>query len=123
MYNYSYTEMIDGHPITYHKERKNNEPIFIDKYLMSDIPLETQEKVFAWIKENFRPRKTPLDEHDSYTLKHVLERATDIYLGNNAFKDAMLQCGFEPVDYFEMNWRFRISKRSPAFIKDREFFR
>ena len=113
MNEYTHTEIIDGHPITYHKDRKN-EPLVIDKDLMSDIPIEIQEKVFAWIKENIYPRKTPLEFPTSYGLKHILKRDIDIYLTNNAFKDAMLQCGFEPVDFTELNWSFRISKRSPA---------
>ncbi|MBR0060268.1 MAG: hypothetical protein IJP68_02200, partial [Selenomonadaceae bacterium] len=62
---------------------------------------------------------TPLPVPTSYGLKHYLQDEMDIYLTNNAFKDAMLQCGFEPVDWEELNWVYRISKKSPAFTKNR----
>ena len=110
---YTHTEMVDGHPITYNKLWRND-PVTVDDELIENETVEIQEKVFAWIKENIYPRKTPLEIPNSYGLKHILKRDTDIYLTNNAFKDAMLQCGFEPVDYEKLNWSFRISKRSPA---------
>ena len=47
--------------------------------------------------------------------KHMLERDTDIYMTNNQFKDAMLACGFLPVNERELNWHYCISRRSPAF--------
>lgn len=51
----------------------------------------------------------------SYGLKHILEHDTGIYLTNNEFKDAMLICGYEPVNPQELNWTYCISKKSPAF--------
>ena len=116
--DYTHTEMIDGHPCTYNKLFRD-QPAEYDPNLLSDEPSEIQAQVLAWIKENLRPRKTPLDIPSSYGLKHILQRETDIYLTNNAFKDAMLQCGFEPCDWDALNWHFGISKRSPAFTKNR----
>ena len=45
----------------------------------------------------------------------MLERDTDIYMTNNQFKDAMLACGFLPVNERELNWHYCISRKSPAF--------
>ena len=53
--------------------------------------------------------------HTSYGLKHYLEHDTGIYVTNNAFKDAMLICGFEPADPHELNWHYCISEKSPVF--------
>lgn len=117
--DYTHTEMIDGHPCTWNKLDRN-EPASIDAGLLSDKSSEIQEQVLTWIKENIRPRKTPLELPTSYGLKHMLQEETDIYLTNNAFKDAMLQCGFEPTNPKDLNWCFRISKKSPALIKQRK---
>ena len=114
--NYTHTEMIDGHPCTYNKIHQDKSAT-IDAELLSDESPEIQHAVLDWIKENLYPRKTPLMSPSSYGLKHILQSETDIYLTNNAFKDAMLQCGFEPHDWDEVHWRFGISKRSPAFTK------
>ena len=110
----AHTEMIEGHPFSYGSELKDKTRS-TDERLISDETSEIQEKVFNWIAGNIFPRKTPLNTTHSCALKHALQRDTGIYLTNNAFKDAMLHCGFEPIDYNELNWKFRISKKSPAF--------
>ena len=99
---------------------KNGRPYSIengyeDAALITDKPEEIQEIVFAWIHENLMPRKTILHGRTSYGIKHILEHDTKIYLTNNEFKDAMLQCGYEPVDPNMLNWVYCLSKRSPAF--------
>lgn len=86
-----------------------------DTALLTDMTEEEQAKVTAWIRGNILPRKTPLLSHSSYGMKHLLERDTKIYMTNNQFKDAMLLCGYEPVDEHLLNWNYRISKKSPAF--------
>ena len=86
-----------------------------DTALLTDMTEEEQAKVTAWIRENILPRKTPLLSRSSYGMKHLLERDTKIYMTNNQFKDAMLLCGYEPVDERLLNWNYRISKKSPAF--------
>ena len=48
-------------------------------------------------------------------MKHLLEHDTKIYLTNNEFKDAMMICGFEPMDPDMLNWIYCISAKSPAF--------
>lgn len=90
-----------------------------DDGLITSHPKEEQEIVMAWIRENFIPRKTVLYGNTSYGLKHILQHDTNIYLTNNEFKDAMLQCGFEPSDPDELNWHYRISRKSPAFRRCR----
>lgn len=93
-----------------------NENGHIDEGLLTDKSPEIAEKVCNWIHSNIHPRKTPLNGRSSYGIKHILERDTGIYLTNNEFKDAMLLCGFFPVNPNELNWRYRISSRSPAFL-------
>ena len=87
----------------------------IDAGLITDKSQEVQEAVYAWIRENIMPRKTPNRGRSSYGIKHILQGDTGIYLTNNEFKDAMMRCGYFPVDENELNWIYRISRRSPAF--------
>lgn len=83
--------------------------------LITEHPEEEQRRVFDWIRENIHPRRTPLLYVTSYGLKHRLQSDTGIYLTNNEFKHAMILCGFDPVDPNELNWHYRISKRSKVF--------
>ena len=88
---------------------KNNRPFtnengFIDAGLITDKDPEEMEEVFKWIHEKLIPRKTHLTGRSSYGIKHILERDTGIYLTNNEFKDAMLLCGYSPVDPNELNY-------------------
>ena len=100
--------MINGRPYS-------NENGYADDGLISSRPQEEIDTVMNWIARNISARKTPLDGHTSYGIKHMLERDTRIYLTNNEFKDAMLQAGYKPVDPNKLNWRYRISKKSKAF--------
>lgn len=88
-----------------------------DTSLVTDMTKEEQEKVMEWIHENILSRKTPLLDYSSYGIKHLLERDLKFYITNNQFKDAMLLCGFYPVDEHLLNWNYCISKKSPAFKK------
>ena len=67
-----------------------------------------------WIAKNFIPRDEPNYKWSSYSLKHALQNDAGIYLTNEQFKKAMLECGFEPCNYDEQNWIFSISEKSPA---------
>ena len=100
--------MINGRPYS-------NENGYIDNSLITSHPQEEIDTVMGWIAESITPRKTPLDGHTSYGIKHLLEHDTQIYLTNNEFKDAMLQAGYKPVNPNELNWHYRISKKSKAF--------
>ncbi len=92
-----------------------NENGSVDSELITDHSEKEIELVCEWIKENILPRKTPLLEQTSYGIKHILQSKTGVYLTNNAFKDAMLMCGYKPVNPNELNWCYCISKKSPAF--------
>lgn len=106
--------IINGHPIScgchsydgYHG---------IDNELLSDLNEKDQAIVKEWICENIEPRKTFNELRTSYGIKHILQYDTGIYLTNNQFKDAMLQLGYYPKDERELNWIYRISKKSKAF--------
>lgn len=79
------------------------------------VPADQKEIVTRWIKKNILPRKTPLNEHTSYGLKHIFEWSdTGFYMTNGEFKGAMIASGFEPVKE-DLNCNYRISKKSPAF--------
>lgn len=104
----------DGKPYT-------NENGYTDDELLCDISKDEQDIVLGWIKENIYPRKTPLYGYTSYGLKHDLERDTKIYLTNNQFKDAMMMAGFKPVNQNELNWEYKISRKSPVFVKKRRW--
>ena len=99
--------MLLGRPYT-------DENGYVDNELITDLPKDKMEACLTWIKENLLPRKTPYNYATSYGLKHKLEHAIHIYLTNNQFKDAMLMCGFEPVNPNELNWRYCLSAKSPA---------
>lgn len=87
----------------------------MDDELIIDIDEKEQEIVFNWIDKNIMPRKTELDTRTIYGIKHLLEQDTGIYLTNNQFKDAMMHCRYMPVNPNELNWTYRISKKSKAF--------
>ena len=84
------------------------------KCILTEVAFE-KEEVLDWIRMNFLPAKNVLHGHTSYGLKHILQDDTGIYLTNNEFKDAMMLCGYEPSNPNELNWHYRIKKRSPAF--------
>lgn len=81
-----------------------------------DLTEEEQQMALRWLRYNVIPTKTPYEGRTSYGMKHVLEDRTKIYMTNNQFKEAMLVCGFFPVDTDELNWCFCISKQSPIFV-------
>lgn len=99
---------------------KNGRPYTIengshDCDLITDLPDIDMKIVFSWIQNNIIPVKTVNLCSSSYWLKHVLQHDTGIYVTNNQFKDAMLMCGFPPVDDRDLNWIYRISKKSPVY--------
>ena len=81
---------------------------YIDDALLEDIPKRQQKDVLKWIKNNLYERKTPNRAYHSYHLKHLLQWDIGVYLTENQFKDAMLQCGYYPIDRYESSWTFNI---------------
>lgn len=106
-----YNRIENGHPISVAGKDSID-----DKLLTDRLTEQEQQMVLNWIKANIRPRKTPMYRATSYGIKHILDADLHLYLTNNQFKDAMLMCGFEPVDETELNWFYRISTRSPIFL-------
>lgn len=80
-----------------------------------DLSKEEQDLVLRWLRWNVYPAPRVLNRHSTYGMKHYLEYRTNIYLTNNQMKEAMLLCGFAPVEVDELNWRFRIKASSPIF--------
>ena len=92
-----------------------------DNDLITDLSESKMERVIEWIKTSIIPRKTPTPYKTSYWLKHRMERELDdIYTTNNQFKDAMLMCGFYPVNEAALNWVYGISLRSPCIIRHKQ---
>lgn len=64
--------------------------------------------VFGWIHYHISPASRTDTRHSSYSLKHMVENDIGFYITNNQFKDAMLLCGYQPVDANKTNWLFKI---------------
>ncbi|MGB9609401.1 MAG: hypothetical protein ACPL7M_00395 [Bryobacteraceae bacterium] len=74
---------------------------------------EQQAALLDWIRAVLVPAKTVF-RRTSYGMKHDFEREPDgFYIYNGAFKGAMLEAGFQPVDASEINWRFRVRPAWP----------
>jgi hypothetical protein len=53
----------------------------------------------------------------SYGLKHVFHRLPGgFYVTNGQFKGAMLAAGHEPIDRYELNWRFSYLLADPQLF-------
>lgn len=99
----------DGKPYT-------DENGWIDDKLITDLSFADQENVAQWIDDNIVPCGTPNIHLSSYSLKHMLEQDTGIYLTNNQFKDALLMEGYEPVNPDDLNWIYKISVKTTIYI-------
>ncbi|MCD8196617.1 MAG: hypothetical protein LUE24_05560 [Lachnospiraceae bacterium] len=97
----------DGHPYSW-----------VDTELFSAQPPEVQERVVEWIKNALVPTKTKANPISSNRLKVIMEKQLPgVDISNNALKDAMLLCGYEPVTVQQFNWLFCINRRKrPALI-------
>ncbi|MCX5124147.1 hypothetical protein [Streptomyces sp. NBC_00347] len=67
----------------------------------------------AWLRENIAPIKTPTA--GSYSVKHVMERATGRYVMNGEFIAAALIAGYT-FTYAQPNVLFGMSARDPKRI-------
>lgn len=80
-------------------------------YELSDTEIKT---IDDWIKLNILPQKTTKKNYASYALKLLFEESADgFFITNPQFKEAMLRCGFSPVNKNKLNWDFRVSLKSP----------
>lgn len=116
----TFTIMKDGHPYTYsgYKYLKPGDPFYEyrtpynathdDKLLISELPQDKYDEALSVLKRWFlKSNKTSL-RHTSYGYKHWLESEIRHYVSNNQLKDAMLILGFEPGNYDELNWCFKV---------------
>ena len=78
------------------------------------LPPDERAEILSWIWRNLKPTRTAIHRSSSYDLKHRFEDDTGLYIGNGAFKGAMLEAGYGPVDPKERNWRFRCTKARAA---------
>lgn len=81
----------------------------------SDISINS---IICWINAFLQKTKTPNKSCSSYGLKHLCEQCFNSYVSNEDMKKAMVKAGFLPVNPYELNWYFCISKRSPIFLMD-----
>lgn len=91
------SKIINGHPWSIGCGDPDPSKRGEDAALMSDLSEDVQRQVSDWIFGKLCKRDTHNYDHDSYELKHRIERELGIYLTNNQMKDAMLQEGFRPV--------------------------
>lgn len=78
-----------------------------------------QQHLTKWIESRFKAIKTFNTRRTSYGLKHIFERNGGFYVGNGAFKGAMLKCGYQVKDKRDLNWIFNVSEKSIKEIGDR----
>ena len=70
--------------------------------------------VFGWIHDHISPASRTYTRSTSYGFKHMVENEIGYYITNNQFKDAMLLCGYQPVNPNETNWMFKIKVSLPS---------
>lgn len=99
-----------------------NENGSVDDKLITDRPSQELKVISNWIKKNIVPSDTPYDGNN-YSLKHLLEHDTGLYMTNNEFKDAMLLTGFLPVDPDALNWEYNIICFQEINMNPNPFFR
>ncbi|MEK4148958.1 hypothetical protein NST02_18005 [Robertmurraya sp. FSL W8-0741] len=76
-----------------------------------------QQQLIKWIESNFEPIKSFNERRTSYGLKHIFESNGGFYIGNGAFKGAMLKCGYKVKDKTALNWIFNVSEKSIKLLK------
>lgn len=74
-----------------------------------------QKRLTDWVSEYLKPITSFNERHTSYGLKAVYANKGGVYIGNGAFKGAMLKCGFRVKDKSALNWVFNVSQQSKAF--------
>ncbi|AUJ26584.1 hypothetical protein [Virgibacillus dokdonensis] len=84
-----------------------------------DLTSKEQKHLTDWIKNNIAPIKSFNTRQTSYGLKHRFEDDGGFYIGNGAFKGAMLACGFKVKDKSAKNWVFNVSEKSIKIIRNR----
>lgn len=113
----------DGHPYTYSgfKYSRFRKPTRDDTALISDLDAEKMEEVLELLRSWFEPSNKATLRHTSYGIKHWVEDSIREYISNNQLKDAMLILGFEPSNWYELNWCFKVkpTNKLKEFLKKR----
>lgn len=91
---------------------------YVDEALIDSLKPEERETLLAWVKTYIHEATYVNHRRTSYGLKHLFQHDTGIYVTNNQFKDAMIECGFFPVDPDELNWKYKISEK---WLKNRNW--
>lgn len=79
--------------------------------------LDDETALQDWIRDTFNPIKTYNIKHSAYSLKHLLESKTGIYLTNNQMKDALLNMGYICQNEHKINWLVNVSEMGIKYIK------
>jgi hypothetical protein len=70
---------------------------------------DSRAELLLWIWRNLKPTKVKVCP-SLPTASSMTSRDGGFYVSNGAFKGAMLEAGYEPVDLRERNWRFRCTR-------------
>lgn len=89
----------------------------LDNALMSDLSEDERRIVHDWIRDTFNPIKSYNVKRSTYSLKHLLESKTGIYLTNNQMKDALLNMGYKCQNEHKVNWYVNVSEMGIKYIK------
>lgn len=89
----------------------------LDNALMADETHEVRRIVQEWIANTFNPIKSYNTKHSTYSLKHMLEQKTGIYLTNNQMKDALLNMGYACQNEHKINWLVNVSEMGIKYAK------
>ncbi|WMW22937.1 hypothetical protein RE476_03685 [Methanolobus mangrovi] len=85
-----------------------------------ELPDDQKKALDNWITLNILPQKTPEKPYASYALKLLFEESPDgFFITNPQFKEAMVRCGFSPVNKNKLNWDFRVSLKPPELKKSK----
>lgn len=79
-----------------------------------------QQRLIDWINRNLQPIKTFNTRRSSYGLKHIFESHGGFYVGNGAFKGAMIKCGYKVKDKNQLNWVFNVSEKSIKVLQSND---
>ena len=89
----------------------------LDNALMADFSPNERRIVQEWIRDTFNPIKTYNKKHSTYSLKHLLQSKTGIYLTNNQMKDALLKMGYICQNEHKINWLVNVSEMGIKYVK------
>lgn len=83
----------------------------VDDALIDSLTEKERETLLDWIRVHIHKSSYINHKRTSYSLKHLFQEETGIYVTNNQFKDAMIELDFYPADPDELNWHYAISEK------------